>query len=324
MTQILIGADPEIFVKRGGVNISAHELVPGTKKNPYKVEMGAVQIDGTALEFNIEPATSADQFVLHIQTVMKQLGDMVRDKDATVDFDISPSVLYRKDIFDKIPASALELGCEPDYNAYTGLENERPDASRLKGKETLRTGSGHVHIGWTKGADIHDPAHFLDCRLLTKALDTVLGSAALNWDTDRVRSQLYGAPGAFRPKPYGMEYRVLSNKWLSDPALVRFVYEVSRKVTEVLMLYGRQPFEALFGKSSMNHTYAAYTNADYYNIYYARFFGELPKGYGTPVNKFDHYDFGQWLSDKGQKFREFQANKAMTEAVGRKFKKAKG
>lgn len=53
-----IGADPEVFVGREGQFFSAHGLVPGNKRRPHKVDRGAVQVDGMALEFNIDPASS--------------------------------------------------------------------------------------------------------------------------------------------------------------------------------------------------------------------------------------------------------------------------
>ena len=238
-SKVVIGSDPEIFVKDGsGVNISAHDLIPGTKAHPFKVEKGAVQVDGTALEFNIDPAKTSKEFVSHIRIVMKQLQDMVKDKNSLLQFDIKPAVIYGKDLFASIPEEAKELGCEPDYNAYTGSVNPRPDSSLLKGLETMRTGSGHIHIGWTEGVDKMDPAHFEDCRILTRFLDWSLLNASKYWDTDTNRSRLYGAAGAFRPKPYGMEYRVLSNKWLESPELCEFVFEVSKKMTQMLMIYG--------------------------------------------------------------------------------------
>jgi hypothetical protein len=36
---------------------------------------------------------------------------------------------------------------------------------------------------------------------------------------------MYGAAGAFRPKPYGVEYRVLSNAWLTTEDRMRFVFD---------------------------------------------------------------------------------------------------
>ncbi|OYV41139.1 MAG: hypothetical protein B7Z80_02685 [Rhodospirillales bacterium 20-64-7] len=55
-------------------------------------------------------------------------------------------------------------------------------------------------------------------------MDYFLGIHSLLWDKDGTRRKLYGKAGAFRPKPYGMEYRVLSNRWLDSPDLTRWVY----------------------------------------------------------------------------------------------------
>lgn len=278
-TKFLIGADPEIFVKhKEKGSISAHELIPGTKKDPFKVQAGAVQIDGTALEFNIEPAATAREFVLNIKTVMHRLDEMIREKDPNLQFDISPTVIYAKALFAKLPDYAIELGCEPDFNAYTGVENERPDSSALKGLETMRTASGHVHIGWTDGADRFSPAHFEDCRLLTSLLDWTLGNASRGWDWDSKRSRLYGKPGAFRPKPYGMEYRVLSNRWLSDPKLAEFVFETTRKVATFLKTYGPQPFHSLLGSSGTNTLSQSPMSPNYYDSYFSATFGARPGG----------------------------------------------
>lgn len=274
-TKVLIGADPEIFVTKQGVgNVSAHELIGGTKKNPLKVKHGAVQVDGTALEFNIEPASSSQQFLFNIQMVMNQLSTMVKSKDATIDFDIKPAVIYPKPIFDAIPEEAKELGCEPDYNAYTKTANPRPDSSALAGdKQRLRTASGHIHIGWTEGADPFSLEHFEDCCFLTRCLDLSIAQASEYWDRDQTRRELYGALGAFRPKSYGMEYRVLSNEWLKHPHIITWLFDVVKQITEA----------ALTGKLTKNNHMQA--NASTwgkphevnYAAYMTRYFGPVPR-----------------------------------------------
>lgn len=65
---IMLGADPEIFLtdSQTGQFVSAHEvshLIRGDKRNPEKVDCGAIQIDGTALEFNINPTNCEDEWV---------------------------------------------------------------------------------------------------------------------------------------------------------------------------------------------------------------------------------------------------------------------
>ena len=212
---LLIGADPEIFVKKNGEFHSAHGLVPGTKYEPFKVPHGAVQVDGMALEFNIDPSHSEEEFAEYIGAVMKTLDDMTPGYEltsgATADF--TPEHMASQ------PEEALVLGCEPDYNAYTGKMNNPPN-----GEVNFRTAAGHIHIGWCDGVNPHDPDHIAACELLVRELDLRLALPFSCYDTDNRRRQLYGAPGAYRPKSYGVEYRVLSNRWLDSPELTRWVY----------------------------------------------------------------------------------------------------
>lgn len=216
--KVLVGADPELFVTDSKGNlISAVGLVPGTKQSPFPVELGAVQLDGMAAEFNIDPAKNKREFVRNLNKVMKQL-DIIIGRGNTLS--AVPTAHFGAEMIAAQPKEAQELGCEPDYNAYTGRENPRPNADT-----PFRTGSGHVHIGWTNVEDPHSPNHMQDCRTLAIYLDTFLALPSMLYDTDDERRTLYGAAGAFRPKPYGMEYRTLSNAWLRSPELMAWVYE---------------------------------------------------------------------------------------------------
>lgn len=211
-----IGADPEFFVKKFGKLQSAHGLIPGTKERPFKVNKGAVQVDGMALEFNIDPAENYEQFEDNMSSVLTSITAMIPGYEVFVE----PVADFGLEYISKQPKEASELGCSPDFNAYTKMANPRPDA-----QTPFRTASGHVHIGWTKEpVDIDNEGHLEACRALTKALDVFLGIPSMVFDTDDRRRSLYGAAGAFRPKPYGMEYRVLSNKWITNPVLRKLVY----------------------------------------------------------------------------------------------------
>lgn len=216
---VLVGADPELFMQHpnSGEFISAHDRIPGTKWEPHKVPYGAVQVDGTALEFNIDPAKTVDEFVHHIQAVRATMTAMVPGYNVVAEPVARFDAQYFK--FD-VPSSAQELGCNPDFNGWTTDTNPRPDPLG----EPLRTASGHLHIGWTEGADVEDKEHFLFCCKVARQLDYYLGMYSLLWDRDGTRRTLYGKAGAFRPKPYGMEYRVLSNRWLDNESLMRWVY----------------------------------------------------------------------------------------------------
>ena len=100
----------------------------------------------------------------------------------------------------------------PDFNAWEGNLNPPPDTSA---NPRTRCAGGHLHVGWTKDADLSDISHILNGRDLVKQLDYYLGAWSLQKDGDPTRRSLYGKAGACRFKPYGVEYRVLSNFWVS-------------------------------------------------------------------------------------------------------------
>lgn len=225
--EFTFGADPEFFVSKGGKPISAHGLIPGDKKNPHKVKGGAVQVDGMALEFNIDPSKDSAEFNANLDLVMDQIMKMVPGYE----YYDKPVAEFGAKYIELQPAEAKILGCEPDYNAYTMEVNPKPNADA-----PFRTASGHLHVGWCNGVDPLDPDHFKACARLTRMLDFTLGIPSLLWDRDEKRRQLYGKAGAFRPKPYGMEYRTLSNAWL-DPKtkhLRKFVFAQAVAAIEML------------------------------------------------------------------------------------------
>lgn len=236
MVDILVGADPELFAfdKKLGQYVSVHNLLEGDKKNPLPVKDGAVQVDGTAAEFNITAAASEEQFLNRIAVVHQQIESIIQKRNPNIVLVSQPWVEYPMDYWKTIPEFNKVLGCDPDYNAYTGQANPRPDPDKI-GRPSLRTGSGHVHIGWRKPDDNMNPVHLEDCKTVVKALDKfLLPAIEKHFDNDKVRRELYGKPGAFRPKPYGVEYRVLSNAWVGNEEAARLVYRTVKLVTGTL------------------------------------------------------------------------------------------
>lgn len=211
-----IGADPELFVKKAGAIVSAFGLVGGTKDKPIPVRNGAVQVDGMALEFNIDPAHTEDEFQLYLADVQAQLAEMVGDYEFTKDV----SVMFESDYIKSQPIEAVILGCSVDYNGYSLSANPSPDASG-----NLRTVGGHIHIGGMDTDDPFDTNHFYSVARLIRILDEELGVYSILWDKDDKRRSMYGQAGAFRPKKYGVEYRTLSNSWIFNQKLVSFVYQ---------------------------------------------------------------------------------------------------
>lgn len=208
----LIGADPELFVFGADGPVSAHDLILGTKANPHPVPGGAIQVDGTAAEFNINPAASFEEFNANIETVLASLQSYLPER---LWLESKSVVVWPEDYFAGLPYEAKELGCMPDFDAWTGKRNPKPS---LKSSPTLRTAAGHIHIGWTKDAEM-TVEHVLAAREMVKLMDWHVGAWSCSIDPDKIRRSLYGKAGACRYKSYGVEYRTLSNFWVLDADL---------------------------------------------------------------------------------------------------------
>jgi hypothetical protein len=119
--------------------------------------------------------------------------------------------------------AAHVFGCDPDYNAWTGMKNPRPKGVH----PNLRSCGGHVHVG-VKLRDTNEIYY------AAQAMDIFLGIPSVLMDDGLLRKSLYGKHGAFRHKPYGFEYRTLSNFWIFDEKLIGWVYDGTAKALDAV------------------------------------------------------------------------------------------
>lgn len=212
-----LGADPEVFIcaTKGKRLFSSCGKIGGTKSEPLQIPglpVGfTIQEDNVAVEFGIPPCSTAGQFSEAIRLVQLRGIDYVREKmhqTAGVSFSgLSCTVFPKKEL---VHPGALIFGCEPDYNAWTGTMNP----AIILENDAMRSAGGHIHVETT-----------LDKTTLVKALDVTIGCATLLLESDgALRRALYGKAGAFRPKPYGIEYRVPSNFWIFESYLVQSMW----------------------------------------------------------------------------------------------------
>lgn len=226
-----IGCDPEIFLKKNGQPFPAHGIIPGTKENPFPTTHGAVQVDGLALEFNTVPVSIQD-FGSFNKGIIRQIGclrEMVKGRG--LNLSITSTQEFSKSVMDSLPDEAKILGCDPDWNAYTLERNPTPD---LTGNEGLRSAGGHIHLGYANDIPVDNEEHIAICAEITKLLDLHVGLFMVLIDRNTKRREIYGKAGAFRPKPYGVEYRSPSSAWIKNRDYRKIVfYQVGRTVSEV-------------------------------------------------------------------------------------------
>lgn len=215
-----VGTDSELFLTdiKTGAPVPVIGLLGGTKANPLPVLGGygfAVQEDNVMPEFNIPACGSYEEWTVYLRMMLTHLRREFNSKGleivAASSMEFSPKDLEHP--------QARTFGCEPDFNAWT-LEENVVDSSSDEAR-CLRTAGGHVHVSFTKNGE---PPQLEDQIRMVKALDICLGTFSSVLDTDTRRHLLYGKAGAFRPKPYGVEYRVLSNFWLRREVWRRFIW----------------------------------------------------------------------------------------------------
>ena len=209
-----LGCDPEIFLAdAAGALVSSIEKIGGSKYAPRPLPIGegfCVQEDNVAIEFNIPPSGSMEEFVHNVSLAREYLRNEVSNMGLNL---VNSSAEYFPPM-ELIHPAAQEFGCDPDFNAWErGKVNPRPSAQ----DKTLRSAGGHVHVGH-EFKDMPERLKFI------RMMDLFLGVPSTIMDTGELRKQLYGKAGAFRPKPYGVEYRTLSNFWVFDEKLIAWVW----------------------------------------------------------------------------------------------------
>lgn len=213
-----LGCDPEVFLQDAyGTPVSAIGYIGADKWAPLQVrglrKGFTLQEDNVALEFGVPPASNADEFVKNIRTVMKA----GLKKCEGLSFSRLSCTVFPKD--QMLHPNAFVFGCEPDYNAWTKKENPKP----MPPHKFMRSAGGHIHVE-TK----QDPI------AVVKAMDLCISVPAQLMDEGEKRKQLYGKAGAFRPKPYGCEYRSPSNFWIFDDELIRWVWRSTNRALSMV------------------------------------------------------------------------------------------
>lgn len=212
-----IGSDPELFLKRNGVYVSAIDKFEGTKDTPIPAKaLGRgyyTQVDNVMVEYNTPAVNRVSKWLESHDKAISYIKTLAAAKDCEVCIDASA----------ELPDSELEhplarvFGCSPDFNAWTLSVNPSPYSSN----PNLRSAGGHIHVGLVGLSDT-EKVNLIRC------MDILLGAWSVIDDPDLRRKELYGRPGAMRFKPYGVEYRTVSNFWLKSPDFINKAYILTR------------------------------------------------------------------------------------------------
>lgn len=96
---------------------------------------------------------------------------------------------------------------------------------------------GHIHLGYENikvpfNGNIFTYDVDEQRSEIVKVLDLFVSVPSVLMEPDNKRKELYGKAGAFRPKPYGLEYRTPSNWYLANNKLKRWMFDSVKKAIE--------------------------------------------------------------------------------------------
>ena len=243
---LLMGCDPEFFFVNGkGQVVGSEKVLPkkglkwkdddfGYSDSGYEdTQKPIFIIDGVQAELNPEPNTCRALLGNDIHSCFLQLRKHLKAEGKTLSINFDPLVKITQIELDSLSESSRVFGCDPSSNVYQTRAQAR---IRVNPKKYLkRSAGGHIHLG----ADAYQrPLRrtLKNVKVMVPLLDLVVANTCVLIDRhpgNKERRANYGRCGEYRVKPYGLEYRALSNFWLKSYQLMSLVMGLCRFTVEM-------------------------------------------------------------------------------------------
>jgi hypothetical protein len=237
--ELLIGMDAEFFLKQAdGQYIAAARVIPGLKTEPHKLKHGVCHPDGLSLEVGAPPAKDPVGMVKNLYKVLQEVQQLYLTPTGC-------TLAYTEEVHASTVVGAqpedLVFGCGTEFNANTPHE---PHRTTTDSNQQQRYSGFHIHLGFTKNQASNNFT-YLDMRRLVLCLDKVFEAAKLQ--TTERRARQYGGYGAFRVKPYGIEYRMMDCTVITNPLKMKRLLGCLEKLPEI--------FEIAYEFHESSHSY---------------------------------------------------------------------
>lgn len=209
----LIGHDAEFIIRDRGTDlpVSMAEMVQTT------LTSCVIYPDNVMLEMGTDPVPLSE-FSARIQENLWDLTNWLSSNHLYTIVGEEEAEFPREEL---CTAKAHAIGCNPFSSAYFLGVPLVP----MPYSDNWRFSGGHIHLAYDKNLV---PEPYLVKLLDEHLLDKVTNKSAR-------RAEFYGQRGAYRSKPYGLEYRSLGNFWFEQPEfVVDNLLEVEHKVNKVL------------------------------------------------------------------------------------------
>ena len=221
--KISIGTDPELFVFAG------EELIPAFEFLPSKQEAKVCFWDGFQAEFTTQPDVRTSALLNNIRLGLFAISRRAKQHSLNARLSILNTVKIAPHRLKHARPEHVILGCDPSKNLYKMRGQDAGEGRELE----HRFAGGHLHFGLPSTR-----ISFALEQRIVEMLDKVLGIAgtALAGGLDTpLRRRYYGLAGEYRRPKHGIEYRVLSNFWLSHPAIAALVFDLGQATVQLTL-----------------------------------------------------------------------------------------
>lgn len=287
-----MGCDPEFFFKQNGEVVGAEKFIP---KNGLTFDFRATSsiktkegklvrhgdftslgdapaskfiIDGVQAELNPRPNTCRANLANEIKCCFIKLKEELAKENKGFTVDFSRAVEIPRANLMELEEKSRTFGCAPSNSIYKtsskikGIKLENIDATEYR----VRAAGGHIHIG-KKGYTNLTAALTTHHEQTVKMLDILCGNTCVLLDRDEAnieRRKVYGKAGEYRLPEHGLEYRTLSNFWLTSYPLMSLAFGMARLAVQLIADAKREEyFEAFTSAVKPKKIHDAITNNDF-------------------------------------------------------------
>jgi len=228
-----MGCDPEFFFRKDGEIVGAETMLA-----PSGLDVGNGSrfiIDGVQAELNPAPSFCRANLANNIRVCFSTLiKEMAKHKGFTADF--STTVEISKENLAQLNEAAKRFGCAPSQSIYKKVGVNIAGIDPIKYRK--RAAGGHIHIGMDEYKSFGlKRALKEDYAKVVQMLDIICGNTCVLIDRDEgniERRKLYGRAGEYRLPEHGIEYRTLSNFWLTSYPLLSMAFGLARLAVQLI------------------------------------------------------------------------------------------
>jgi len=232
-TSVSFGADPEFFFLTGKIRkrvVGAELVLPkdGLKDQGLYWSPKVFIIDGVQAEMNPLQNTCRANFANNMRTSFNVLKKHLDSLDKKYEVSFRRAVKISKSELAKLQPENQVFGCTPSFNVYKEPQGLLSSVNPLEYR--VRTAGGHIHIGHSS-QPVLEKAFKNDLDTFIKVLDIIVGNTCVLLDREEgnaERRKLYGRAGEYRLPKHGVEYRTLSNFWMTHTRLMSIVMGLIR------------------------------------------------------------------------------------------------